>query len=139
MGCFVAHDHPGTETTFWLGVHGICPPGGDKGIACHDLGLYEALWSLSMFGLFAVIDRFRPLKPGSLVLGLGLVYGPVRFLMDFLRPEQTDARYLGFTPGQYGALLLTGVCLAVLLGRSRTTDPPLVPVVAGAGGQRPGA
>jgi phosphatidylglycerol---prolipoprotein diacylglyceryl transferase len=126
MGCFVAHDHPGTETNFWLGVYGICQPDGRKSVACHDLGLYEALWSLAMFGLFAAMDR-RPWKPGTMVLTLGLAYGPVRFAMDFLRPEVTDARYFGFTPGQYGSVLLTLVCIGALVSRSRSMDGEVGP------------
>jgi phosphatidylglycerol:prolipoprotein diacylglycerol transferase len=127
MGCFVAHDHPGTETNFYLGVYGICQPHGNKMVACHDLGLYESLWSLAMFGLFTLMDR-RSWKPGTLVLTLGLAYGPLRFFMDFLRPEVTDARYWGFTPGQYGSALLTVVCLAALVMRLRSSDAPVGPV-----------
>ncbi|MEZ4235809.1 MAG: prolipoprotein diacylglyceryl transferase [Myxococcota bacterium] len=126
MGCFVAHDHPGTETNFWLGVYGICQPDGRKSVACHDLGLYEALWSLSMFGLFALLDR-RPWKPGTFVLTLGLCYGPLRFFMDYFRPEVTDARYGGFTPGQYGAAFFTVVCLVALVFRVRSSDEPVGP------------
>jgi phosphatidylglycerol---prolipoprotein diacylglyceryl transferase len=126
MGCFVAHDHPGTVTNFWLGVYGICQPISDKNVACHDMGLYEGLWSLAMFGVLSVMDR-RPLKPGVLVLTYGLTYGPLRFLMDFLRPEATDARYGGFTPGQYGSVLVTVVCLAALVIRLRSSDAPVGP------------
>jgi phosphatidylglycerol:prolipoprotein diacylglycerol transferase len=127
MGCFVAHDHPGTVTDFWLGVYGICQPHGAKNVACHDMGLYEALWSLMMFGLFKLMDR-RPWKPGTFVLTLGLAYGPVRFAMDFLRPEATDARYLGFTPGQYWAAVFTLVCVGALVMRVRSADEPLGPI-----------
>jgi phosphatidylglycerol:prolipoprotein diacylglycerol transferase len=127
MGCFVAHDHPGTETNFWLGVYGICQPGGNKMVACHDLGLYEALWSLSMFGVFVLMDRLRPWKPGTFVLTLGLTYGPLRFVMDNFRPEFTDARYGGFTPGQYGAALVTLVCLGALIARLRSSDEAVGP------------
>jgi phosphatidylglycerol:prolipoprotein diacylglycerol transferase len=126
MGCFVAHDHPGTETNFWLGVYGICQPSGAKNIACHDMGLYEALWSLGMFGLFNLLDA-RALKPGTLVLTLGVLYGPLRFGMDYLRPVVTDARYLGFTPGQYWSTVLTLVCIGALGYRLRSTDAPIGP------------
>lgn len=126
MGCFVAHDHPGTETNFWLGVYGICQPAGSKMVACHDLGLYESLWSLTMFGVLSLMD-LRSWKPGTLVLTYGLTYGPLRFAMDFLRPEVTDARYFGFTPGQYGSALLTIVCIAALVMRMRSSDAPVGP------------
>lgn len=126
MGCFVAHDHPGTETNFYLGVYGICQPNNNKMVACHDLGLYEALWSLSMFGVLSLMD-LRKWKPGTLVLTLGLAYGPLRFFMDYFRPVVTDARYFGFTPGQYGSALVTVVCLAALIVRLRSTDAPMGP------------
>jgi prolipoprotein diacylglyceryltransferase len=38
LGCFAVHDHPGTETRFWLGVYGICSSH-ERVVACHDLGL----------------------------------------------------------------------------------------------------
>lgn len=126
MGCFVAHDHPGTQTEFWLGVYGICQPDGNKLVACHDLGLYEGLWSLAMFGLMNLLDR-RAWRPGSFVLLLGLCYGPLRFVMDWFRPEVTDARYWGFTPGQYWSAILTVVCLVALVVRMRSSDPKLGP------------
>jgi phosphatidylglycerol---prolipoprotein diacylglyceryl transferase len=126
MGCFVAHDHPGTETNFWLGVYGICQPSGNKSVACHDMGLYEGLWALGMFGLFNLLDA-RPLKPGTLVLALGTCYGPLRFAMDYLRPVYTDVRYSGFTPGQYWSAALTLVCVGALVYRLRTPDPAIGP------------
>jgi phosphatidylglycerol---prolipoprotein diacylglyceryl transferase len=126
MGCFVAHDHPGTETNFWLGVYGICQPERNKMVACHDLGLYEGLWSLTMLGVLSLLD-LRPRKPGTLVLTYGLVYGPLRFFMDFFRPEATDRTYAGFTPGQYWAAVLTVVCLVALVARVRSKDAPVGP------------
>lgn len=129
MGCFVAHDHPGTVTNFWLGVYGICKPDLGKDVACHDLGLYEALWSIAMFGLFTVMDR-QAWKPGTLTLTLGLLYGPLRFYMDYFRPEITDARYFGFTPAQYGSALLAWVCLGALVYRYQSADPPIQPAAA---------
>jgi phosphatidylglycerol---prolipoprotein diacylglyceryl transferase len=124
MGCFVAHDHPGTVTNFYLGVFGICK-GFGKDVACHDMGLYEALWSLGMYLLFRALD-FKARTPGFYVLLLGLAYGPVRFGMDFLRPEVTDARYMGFTPGHYWSGLVTVLCLALfayVMQRGQTPYP----------------
>lgn len=137
MGCFVAHDHPGSITDFFLGVQGICKPdtlaivpdilSKDRyAIACHDMGLYEALWSLSMFIVYKIMDR-RAWKPGIIVCLLGLSYGPARFMMDFLRPVSTDPRTFGFTPGQYWSLFLTAFCAYLLWGRWRSTDEPVMP------------
>ncbi len=152
MGCFVAHDHPGSETDFFLGVycrpvpgHIIDLPGwlvdGDGSAmrpwgpcvengaidAVWDTGLLEALWSLTMFGVLAFIDRM-PTVPGTLTLTYGLTYGPVRFTTDFLRPESTDPRTFGFTPAQYWAAIFMLVCLAALYWRLQSNDEPLKPV-----------
>ena len=139
MGCTLAHDHPGTATeTFPLGIwcrpeeghilewpefmrpeHGRMAPWGPcetdpTAFAAHDMGFYEAIWSLGMFGLIWVMDRV-PRTPGLYVVLMGLIYGPVRFAMDFLRPEWTDARYLGFTPGQYWSVVFFTVCVFLLV------------------------
>jgi phosphatidylglycerol:prolipoprotein diacylglycerol transferase len=127
MGCFVAHDHPGPETNFWLGVYGICQPPGHNGapsIACHDMGLYEALWSLSMFGVFRVLDT-RARVPGFYPLLLGAAYGPVRFAMDSVRPEVTDARYAGLTPAMWLSALFFVLCVGWLIQRSKSGDAPV--------------
>ena len=152
MGCFVAHDHPGSATDFALGVWcrpdpdhmidlpdwlvlserphenapwGLCAT--DRSVnAVHDMGLYEALWSLSMFGLFNLMD-LRAWKPGVMVLLLGTLYAPVRFLMDSIRPETSDPRYFSLTPAQWWAVVLFVVCLVAVVQRLRASDEPVQP------------
>ena len=89
-------------------------------VACHDVGLYEALWSLTMFIVLTVIDRTQNWRDGMQVLLFGLAYGPVRFMLDTLRPESTDPTYGSLTPGQYGAALFGALCLVGLVVRSRS-------------------
>lgn len=105
LGCFSAHDHAGNPTNFWLGVYGMCP-GGDPTVACHDLGLYEAIWSFGMFVAFMLLDR-RPRFPGFYVGWLAAIYGPSRLVMDAFRNLDGDTRYLGFTPAQYFSVVFT--------------------------------
>ena len=112
FGCFLAHDHPGIQTNFWLGVYGICPsPDGQicqtVDSACHDLGLYESILSGIMTLVFVALDK-QPRPPGFFVGVAVLVYGPTRFLLDFLRARgpEGDVRYFWLTPGQYGSLAL---------------------------------
>lgn len=118
MGCFSAHDHPGTQTNFWLGVYGMCP-GGNVTVACHDLGLYEALWSGAVFLLFTALDR-KPRFHGFYVGWLAALYGPFRFFLDFYRSSPVDVRYGGLTPAQYGSIVVTLLGFWILAKRSRT-------------------
>lgn len=113
LGCFVAHDHPGIETDFYLGVYGICPSGALTA-ACHDLGLYEAMWAMVMAPIFWFLNR-RPRRPGFFIALICLSYAPFRFFADFLRHPDVDERVLGLTPAQYFtmALMLLGVGVVV--------------------------
>lgn len=145
MGCFVAHDHPGTpggdfplavycrpiegHTLFlpdWMADLSHRTPWGpcaaDATVnTTHDMGLYESLFSLTMFGFLQVFDRIRAWAPGVQVLLLGVAYAPVRFAMDFLRPETTDNRWLlGLTPAQYWAVLFFVVSVVFLVQRVRS-------------------
>lgn len=93
-------------------------------VAAHDMGFYEALWSIAVFGLFLALDRV-PRKPGFYVTLLGVLYAPVRFGMDFLRPN--DTRYLSLTPAQYWSILFLLFSGYGLWLRLRTTDRPVGP------------
>lgn len=115
LGCFAVHDHPGTETRFWLGVYGICPSH-HRAVACHDLGLYEALVVLALFAGASILNR-RPRFPGYFVMVLALAYGISRFLLDLLRHPLTDARYFGLTPAQYGCVALAGLAVWIFIHR----------------------
>ncbi|MEN9787531.1 MAG: hypothetical protein RLZZ299_2795 [Pseudomonadota bacterium] len=116
VGCFLAHDHPGTPTNFWLGVKGICPGGGPE-LACHDMGLYEALAVFAMLGVFKLAS-LRPRPPGFYIGLLPALYGPIRFAMEFMRADTAmDVRYAGLTPAQYGSLVLTGLGVWILATR----------------------
>jgi phosphatidylglycerol:prolipoprotein diacylglycerol transferase len=127
LGCFSAHDHPGTETTFFLGVKGMCP--GALTLkerllsqqACHDLGLYEAMWSGAMFIWFWFKNKV-PRHPGYYVGWMCLSYGPIRLIMDIYRHPAGDTRYLGLTPAQYGSILVI-ILGVVIIVRNRDKEP----------------
>ena len=114
MGCALAHDHVGIATQSWLGVR--FPEG-----THYDLGLLEMLYTIPIAALFYVLDR-KP-RPNGFYLGLFLtLYGPVRFVLDTLRTG--DARYLGWTPGQYVAILATLAGLGLLTLSLRRGEEP---------------
>lgn len=125
IACSLAHDHPGSITTFPLavslrsqaaqgyiaevyrgaGLAASVPPASVLAtMGFHDLGWYELLYlSLVLVPLTLWLSR-RPRRPGFfLLLFIGL-YMPVRFALDVLRVA--DARYIGLTPAQWAALAL---------------------------------
>lgn len=114
-GCALQHDHIGIASSHWLAVRF---PDGPR----FDLGLLECLYMVAMAGVFLALDRRR--RPDGFFIGLFFaLYGPVRFSLDVLRTG--DARYLGWTPGQYLSLLATLVGLAILgLGLARRRQLP---------------
>jgi len=138
IACTVAHDHPGTVTTFPLGISlkspeaqayvasfyreagrlaELPPPGVLAKMAFHDLGWYEFLFmSCLMVPAVLALDR-KPRPPGFFLTAFLLLYVPARFSLDFLRIG--DARYLGLTPGQYAgiAVFLAAVFFMVRIGR----------------------
>ena len=121
FGCALAHDHPGTVTTFPLalslrtdaalgyldGVYraaGLALPPGARTMGFHDLGLYEFLFlSLVVVPLFVRWSRRR--RPaGFYLVAFAALYLPVRFGFDMLRVA--DVRYVGLTPAQWVAALI---------------------------------
>lgn len=123
LGCFVVHDHPGRVSDFFLAVDNYA----GRGLPRHDLGLYEVLWSLPVAALFYALNR-RSQRPGVYLALALLLYGPVRFALDFLRAtpiDGGDVRYFGLTPAQYASLLLTlvGVALWARAFRVRQAAP----------------
>jgi len=114
LGCALQHDHLGVSSEHWLAVRF---PDGPR----FDLGLLEFLYVSSMALVFLAADRRR--WPDGFFIGLFFaLYGPVRFAMDALRVG--DVRYLGWTPGQYLAVLATligvGILIAVFRRRPET-------------------
>jgi len=113
IGCFMAHDHPGLESTFFLAVQGVCQDHWtDINYSCHDLGLYGAIWACSMIGVVYLLDK-KARFPGFYLAIIPMVYAPFRVFFDSLRTA--DTRYAGLTPAQYGAMILFTVGLSVLL------------------------
>jgi phosphatidylglycerol:prolipoprotein diacylglycerol transferase len=101
IGCFLAHDHPGRLTDFFLAVRF---PDGPR----HDLGLYEAMVALGISVAVYFLGRKR--RPDGFFFALALTAYPMaRFLLDFLRASDlpgSNPRYVGLTLPQYGSIAL---------------------------------
>jgi phosphatidylglycerol:prolipoprotein diacylglycerol transferase len=100
MACFVAYDHPGSPTDFFLGQEY------KDGIVRHNLGLYEMLWMVvAVWPAIFIARRYKP-RPGVMSLVISAAYAPGRFFLDFLRTTDLDnssTRFLNLTPGQLSA------------------------------------
>lgn len=104
LGCFTAHDHPGTLTNFPLAV---AYPGGAR----HDLGLYEFVLLGAIAGVLWLLAR-KPRPEGWLMGVLAILYAVPRFFLDFLRAQDlafVDGRIAGLTPAQWTAFFLVGI------------------------------
>jgi phosphatidylglycerol:prolipoprotein diacylglycerol transferase len=107
---FLAMDYPRKLN---LGHLGETYPGTSEFIRAWNLGLLEFLYLVPLCAVVLYV-AFRPSKrpPAGFVTVLtGVLYAPVRFFLDFLRPEDTDPRYLGLTFAQWSSLLAFAVAL----------------------------
>jgi phosphatidylglycerol---prolipoprotein diacylglyceryl transferase len=133
FGCTLAHDHPGTVTSFPLAISlktdaalgyivgvyqeaGLVLPRSAPTMGFHDLGLYEFLFlSLMVVPLFVGWNR-RQRPAGFYLVAFAALYLPVRFAFDMLRVA--DVRYVGLTPAQWVAALIM-VALPFVVVRHR--------------------
>jgi phosphatidylglycerol---prolipoprotein diacylglyceryl transferase len=124
LSCALVHDHPGkiVEAGTFLAVGPWpcrCPEGRALPECCSaaqeiwrwDLGLLEFLVILGLTIFVYWIWDWKKAHPGRLTGLVAFVYGPTRFVLDFLRETEVgkgvatpDVRYFGLTPAQYAAL-----------------------------------
>lgn len=150
VGCALAHDHPGTVTSFPLAlslssaeareyigyvyasagrIAELPAPGVLATFGFHDLGLYEMLYLALLVVPVTLLLARQARAPGFYLGAFLLMYMPARFLLDLLRVS--DARYAGLTPAQWVALLaLAG--LAALRVRASLKWPLIWVILAGA-------
>lgn len=100
IGCFLIHDHPGTLTSFTLGVK--YPDGKIR----HDLGLYLSIVGFVIGLSFLILNR-RHRRPGFWVGMFLILDGVSRFALDFLRLN--DRRLFLLTPTQWILILSTAL------------------------------
>jgi phosphatidylglycerol:prolipoprotein diacylglycerol transferase len=77
-------------------------------IRLHNLGLNELLYLIPVNLLILYLAFFykrRRLPAGMLAALTGVFYAPVRFFFEFLRPDQTDPRYIGLTFAQWASIM----------------------------------
>jgi phosphatidylglycerol:prolipoprotein diacylglycerol transferase len=87
----------------------------DKHMLAWNLGLVEFLYLIPVNALilFLAFRSWKRINAGILIVLSGLLYAPVRFFLDFLRPEETDPRYLSLTFAQWASFLAFGAAAYV--------------------------
>ncbi len=83
-------------------------------LAVHDMGLYEMLYALILLITYKLLDK-KPKPHGTFFFIMIFTYAPLRFLMDFIRPLEGNARYSGLTPAQWGCLAFLSLCIGGLI------------------------
>jgi phosphatidylglycerol---prolipoprotein diacylglyceryl transferase len=150
IGCTVVSDHVGAavDPTKWYAFLAMDYPRKlnmgnlaehypnltGETIKAWNLGLIELLYLIPVNAIILWL-AFRP-KPrpnaGYLTVLTGLMYAPVRFLMDYLRPEDSDPRHLGFTFAQWASILAFAVAGYALM-KIMKDGTPAVPVAPTSG------
>ncbi len=129
---FLAMDYPRKLNMGHLAEH--YPNLTGETIKAWNLGLIELLYLIPVNALILWL-AFRP-KPrpnaGFLTVLTGLLYAPVRFMLDYLRPEDSDPRHLGFTFAQWVSILAFAVAGYALM-KIMKDGKPAVPVTETSG------
>lgn len=119
---FLAMDYPRSMNLGNLSEH--YPDIKTEYIRAWNLGLVEFLYLIPVNAVilwFAFRTKQRP-KAGFLTALAGLLYAPIRFFMDFLRPEDSDPRHLGLTFAQWASLIALGTAAYVIMRIMKTGE-----------------
>lgn len=108
----IAMDYPRAQNLAHLAEH---YPGTSQFIRAWNLGLVEFLYLVPVNAviLWLAFRSTKRLNAGLITALTGVLYAPVRFGLDFLRPEETDPRYLGLTFAQWASLVAFSVAVYV--------------------------
>ncbi len=111
---FLAMDYPRRLNLGHLADH---YPGTSEMIRAWNLGLVELLYLIPINALILALAfrRTKPLRPGLLATLTAVLYAPVRFFLEFLRPEDTDPTYFGFTFAQWASLMTVSLATYLLI------------------------
>jgi phosphatidylglycerol:prolipoprotein diacylglycerol transferase len=85
---------------------------GQKTVLAWNLGFLELLYLIPVNALILWLAFRRKRVPAGFIIVLtGVLYAPVRFFMDYLRPPNSDPRHFGFTFAQWASFLAFGASL----------------------------
>lgn len=141
IGCTVVHDHIGRPTDLWTGtdypraevVARLCDKEGcpdwvmelpGQVHRLHNLGMYELAYLIPVNVLILGLAFSKKRTPaGLLAILTGALYAPVRFFLEYMRPNETDPRYVGLTFAQWSSILAFAVAIYALVRVLRHGKP----------------
>lgn len=103
------------------------------GVARHPVQLYESAANLLVYAvLVAIVLRAGPRRPGLTVAAYGVLYGLVRFFMEFMRGDDRLV-WAGLNLAQWTSLVFiaAGAVWMALRLRGAGAPPPASPASAG--------
>lgn len=106
---FLAMEYPRSFDTKVISDIAKKHPGVDP-LLCWNLGLIELLYLIPVNALILWLAfRSRKRMPAGFLVALtGVLYAPVRFFLEFLRPTSTDPLHLGLTFAQWASVAAFG-------------------------------
>jgi phosphatidylglycerol---prolipoprotein diacylglyceryl transferase len=113
---FLAMDYPRKAATNSNIAHLFQQhPDAGESILAWNLGLVELVYlvPVNVVVLWLAFRSSKRIPAGFIAVLTGILYAPVRFFMDYLRPENSDPRHLGLTFAQWASILAFGVSVYV--------------------------
>jgi phosphatidylglycerol:prolipoprotein diacylglycerol transferase len=103
---------------------GLVPHDAEQSLPVHPVQLYEAVL---VFGLAGWLQwrRSRAYPPGRIMCLFCVGYGIIRFLLEFLRADNS-ASYWGLTISQVISAVAVAACLPLLLQRRSKQPAPVI-------------
>jgi hypothetical protein len=88
-------------------------PGAGDHLLGWNLGLIELLYliPINLLLLWLAFRATKRLPAGFITALAGMLYAPVRFFLDYLRPDNSDPRHFGFTFAQWCSILAFGIAV----------------------------
>jgi phosphatidylglycerol:prolipoprotein diacylglycerol transferase len=135
---FIAMDYPTSEKLAHSGIAELVADNPAlrtaEVIPAWNLGFVELLWLIPVNALILWLAfRKKRVPAGFLVVLTGVLYAPVRFFLDFLRPLGSDPRYWDLTFAQWTSLLAFGASAYVAYLIKKKGEP--YPVIAPTSGE----
>ena len=122
LGCLLAGCCYGRPSTLpWAVKFSNAESLAPKGVCLHPTQIYEALGNLA---IFLVLDRLNKTghKRGQTVLAYMVMYGVMRYIMEFFRGDDRGPMFFWFSQGQAVSLALIAVAAVLFLLKRHETN-----------------